>query len=62
MSTLIKSLMYVPVFVYRNSIASATTWHWSSLSPPKQRREEEQNIYPLPVCLTLCSPSVVAVL
>lgn len=33
---------FVCLFVYRNSIGSATTWHWSSSSPLKQRREEEE--------------------
>lgn len=29
------------VFIYRSSIGSATTWRWSSSSPPKPRRGEE---------------------
>lgn len=33
--------MCVYVSVCRNSIGSATTWHWSSLSRPKWRTEEQ---------------------
>lgn len=35
-------LIHVYLRVYRSSIASPTTWHWSSSSPPKYRREEEE--------------------
>lgn len=42
-----------PLLLYRNSIASATIWRWSSSSPLKPAPEEGPSVLSLSLCLTL---------
>lgn len=42
-----------PPLLYRNSIASATIWRWSSSSPLKPAPEERPSVLPRSLRLTL---------